>query len=198
MNKETHAQIFTKYSVFLLIVCSLIIPVCASTTGGLPGQSAHATTIPVSTQDRHEPVAAIVKTEKANLRDRPSLSGSVLRTISKGDLLGLIDPTPIGLWYRERDSRSDAEGWVHGDTISLLQVTESTSTNATSIQRPRRTLPQISGRSYVNVDGIRVPSPVFSDTKPAGTTARCRDGSYSFSQHRRGTCSYHGGVAEWF
>lgn len=32
---------------------------------------------------------------------------------------------------------------------------------------------------------------------PAGATARCRDGSYSYSQHRQGTCSWHGGVAEW-
>lgn len=32
---------------------------------------------------------------------------------------------------------------------------------------------------------------------PAGATARCRDGTYSFSQHRAGTCSHHGGVAAW-
>jgi len=32
---------------------------------------------------------------------------------------------------------------------------------------------------------------------PAGATARCRDGTYSFSRHRSGTCSHHGGVATW-
>jgi hypothetical protein len=32
---------------------------------------------------------------------------------------------------------------------------------------------------------------------PPGATARCRDGTYSYSQHRSGTCSYHGGVARW-
>ena len=32
---------------------------------------------------------------------------------------------------------------------------------------------------------------------PAGATALCRDGSYSYSQHHSGTCSYHGGVAQW-
>jgi hypothetical protein len=33
---------------------------------------------------------------------------------------------------------------------------------------------------------------------PAGQpTARCKDGSLSYSQHRSGTCSRHGGVAEW-
>jgi hypothetical protein len=28
-------------------------------------------------------------------------------------------------------------------------------------------------------------------------TARCEDGTYSYSQHRSGTCSWHGGVDEW-
>ena len=41
-----------------------------------------------------------------------------------------------------------------------------------------------------------VPSPVAGSV-PAGATARCRDGTYSFSQHRSGTCSHHGGVAVW-
>jgi hypothetical protein len=35
------------------------------------------------------------------------------------------------------------------------------------------------------------------DSVPIGASARCRDGTYSFSRHRRGTCSYHGGVEEW-
>src|SRR5205807_4116499 len=30
-----------------------------------------------------------------------------------------------------------------------------------------------------------------------GPTAQCRDGRYSYSQHRSGTCSHHGGVARW-
>src|SRR5438309_11555177 len=33
---------------------------------------------------------------------------------------------------------------------------------------------------------------------PAGATALCRDGTYSFSKHHSGTCSHHGGVAMWF
>jgi F0F1-type ATP synthase membrane subunit b/b' len=34
--------------------------------------------------------------------------------------------------------------------------------------------------------------------RPAGATARCRDGTYSYSASRRGTCSHHGGVAVWY
>lgn len=51
---------------------------------------------------------------------------------------------------------------------------------------------------YTNSDGVRVHRPTFSDSgPPAGATAQCRDGSYSFSLHRSGTCSHHGGVAKW-
>ncbi|WP_078897197.1 DUF3761 domain-containing protein [Streptomyces rimosus] len=32
---------------------------------------------------------------------------------------------------------------------------------------------------------------------PAGASALCNDGTYSYSQHRRGTCSHHHGVATW-
>jgi hypothetical protein len=32
---------------------------------------------------------------------------------------------------------------------------------------------------------------------PPGATARCNDGTYSYSQHHQGTCSHHGGVAVW-
>ena len=32
---------------------------------------------------------------------------------------------------------------------------------------------------------------------PAGATAKCRDGTLSFSQHHQGTCSHHGGVSAW-
>jgi hypothetical protein len=28
-------------------------------------------------------------------------------------------------------------------------------------------------------------------------TARCADGTYSYSAHHSGTCSWHGGVAQW-
>jgi hypothetical protein len=33
---------------------------------------------------------------------------------------------------------------------------------------------------------------------PAGATAICNDGTFSYSKHRSGTCSHHGGVAVWF
>lgn len=51
--------------------------------------------------------------------------------------------------------------------------------------------------TYVNVRGDCVQRPRHAQTVPKGASAQCRDGTYSFSQSRRGTCSHHGGVARW-
>jgi hypothetical protein len=51
---------------------------------------------------------------------------------------------------------------------------------------------------YKNVDGKCVHRPTHAATHPAGASAKCRDGTYSFSMHRSGTCSHHGGVAVWY
>ncbi|MFJ4513055.1 DUF3761 domain-containing protein [Streptomyces sp. NPDC088816] len=35
-------------------------------------------------------------------------------------------------------------------------------------------------------------------THPKGATARCKDGTYSYSKTFRGTCSHHKGVKYWY
>jgi len=47
---------------------------------------------------------------------------------------------------------------------------------------------------YKNVSGHCIHRP---GSNPAGATARCRDGTYSYSEHASGTCSHHGGVGRW-
>lgn len=51
---------------------------------------------------------------------------------------------------------------------------------------------------YTNSSGAEIHSPAYSDTIPAGASAKCKDGTYSFSTSRRGTCSRHGGVSIWY
>lgn len=54
-----------------------------------------------------------------------------------------------------------------------------------------------SHRYYENRDHhwVHSPSQTYTGQRPPEASAQCADGSYSFSEHRSGTCSHHGGVA---
>lgn len=65
--------------------------------------------------------------------------------------------------------------------------------NGTKVATPATSSPSKTN-TYTNVDGNVIESP---SSNQSGATAKCRDGSYSHSQHRSGTCSGHGGVAQW-
>jgi Protein of unknown function (DUF3761) len=87
-------------------------------------------------------------------------------------------------------------------SIALNPTAPTSTPPATAVQSPVQTQQLEKGNLsndnyYTNSDGNKVHSPAYSDIAPADATARCRDGTYSFSQHRRGTCSHHGGVERW-
>jgi len=130
------------------------------------------------------PVSAIqgVTIGNANLRTAPSTSARVIKVIPKGTTLAV---EACMTWCSV--SYGHQPGFVARSTLSFDEDTVST--------RPT-SLPAQPG-TYTNVDGQRIRRPVTSDTAPAGASAKCRDGSYSFSTHRRGTCSHHGGVSQW-
>jgi hypothetical protein len=75
------------------------------------------------------------------------------------------------------------------------------STPPTTIKSPATTAPAAptgcTNGTYINAAGNAVCRPAASPSAPAGATALCGDGTYSFSQSRSGTCSHHGGVARW-
>jgi len=78
------------------------------------------------------------------------------------------------------------------------QASQQTGTGVTHTASKPKPQPTCSSNgTYVNKNGQTVPRPENCSSQPQGTTAQCRDGSYSFSRSRSGTCSHHGGVAKW-
>jgi len=86
-----------------------------------------------------------------------------------------------GAYWGLSDNNASAQGTAYSDSGQSIDTE----------------LPDPPDDYYVNRSGHVVHRPMFSTTRPEGASAQCRDGSYSFSEHRRGTCSYHGGVAQW-
>ena len=81
---------------------------------------------------------------------------------------------------------SSMTAWAHIAAVSVL-LAISWPTDATAR----------AGQYYRSVDGSMVHSPTRGNRDYGPVTARCEDGTRSFSHHSRGTCSHHGGVSRW-
>lgn len=108
---------------------------------------------------------------------------------------------PAGIYQNQNTNdvvasqQPTVESVTNSDTGTYGFKSQSYSPKPVTEQTPAQNITPID--TYVNSSGNVVQSPTYYDSQPAGATARCRDGTYSFSQHRSGTCSHHGGVAEW-
>src|SRR2546427_11616197 len=65
------------------------------------------------------------------------------------------------------------------------------------LRRARRAALGLAALALLYPHPVTAQQPEPASSAPPGATARCRDGTYSFSRHRSGTCSHHGGVAVW-
>lgn len=139
-----------------------------------------------------------VTTACLNMRSLPCTCAPVTKTIPKGAtvyVLNYEDDSWARVTYnghtnyvsRQYIKKAPSTGSSYKTTTSSFK----SSSNGYTTSNP-------TVRYYTNTYGNRVQSPTYYPTAPAGATALCRDGTYSFSQSRRGTCSHHGGVAKWF
>ncbi len=144
----------------------------ASLTWSLAAQS------PSSTNDTIAYTTATIR-----MRDKPSPTARTVAILAEG--------TRVRLYHC-------SEGWC-GVAVQRLAGYALEEFLTTRVPQPVATAPTQQGRGYINVDGQWVPSPTRTadGQPPPGASAKCRDGTFSFSKHRQGTCSHHGGVAEW-
>ena len=110
------------------------------------------------------------------------------------------------VWERDKGAvgtlPSSGQLCVTGHVVQYHDGAEIELHNAASWYVPKAqstSSPHLSNDShYTNGDGQQIHSPAYSSGgAPSNATAMCADGTYSFSQHRSGTCSHHGGVARW-
>jgi len=121
-------------------------------------------------------------TGSLNLRADSNTSSQVITVIPKGTSVTMEENCNCE-WIRV--SYQGQTGYVYSKYLSAKQPTVSTHVGHSKVKH------------YTNYAGERVQSPTYYRSAPAGATAICGDGTYSFSRSRRGTCSHHGGVQVW-
>lgn len=132
-------------------------------------------------------------TNNLNLRYEANTQSRIITVIPKGTAV-TIDKDCDCAWVPVE--YNGYIGYISTKYLSNRPILKSRNTRST---RYRNVYRQNSSRIryYTNTYGRRIQSPTRYNSQPAGATALCRDGTYSFSQSRRGTCSHHGGVSQW-
>ncbi|HYH79730.1 MAG TPA: DUF4236 domain-containing protein [Longimicrobium sp.] len=107
-----------------------------------------------------------------NIRSAAGTAFPVVRTLKRGDRVDVGAKDSQG-WARVYASYGEPGGYIYRASHNLR-------TYAPPARSSSRTHRQRRTRAH-----------------PAGASAICRDGTYSYSANRRGTCSWHGGVGQW-
>jgi len=103
-----------------------------------------------------------------------------------------ISPAPSKQTLSQQPTTPAPSPVINTPTENSQPTNTSQNSNSSPDQQPTCT-----DDSYVNSEGDTVCSPETAPSAPAGATAQCADGTYSFSENHRGTCSHHGGVSSW-
>lgn len=89
------------------------------------------------------------------------------------------------------------EGAAHMLFRAIL-IAAAIATAAIGSPSPANSAPSCPTGEYRDLlDNTCIPRPTAAPTPPPGARALCRDGEYSFNQHRIGACNGHGGVERW-
>lgn len=127
-------------------------------------------------------------TTTLNLRKGPGVNYGVVTVLPKGISVTIEDDCDCK-WVPVR--YGNYIGYIRASYLSKNKVSYGKRSVLPSHTSHRN-------RYFINSKGNKVQSLTRYNRRPIGATALCRDGSYSFSQSRRGTCSHHGGVSRWY
>jgi hypothetical protein len=198
----------------LVFLLAFILPVTAFARGGHSSSRSHSSYRSHRSSYRtgrtaHVPHSSYRQHRRASSHSRPSGSHTPRRTAphpgTGGRSTGTTSTRRANLATCLSGKRSPNCNYslLTSTELKRVRAAEKRESPTASAQGAPETTPATSqhaaGHGYINSQGERVPSPTWTKNgkAPAGASARCLDGSYSFSRHHQGTCSHHGGVAQW-
>lgn len=130
----------------------------------------------------------VVAISNLNVRSGPSTESKVVYQVPKGAMIDL---------YNCQSAWCEIKVAGHTGYVAKRYTVSVTEYKTYQERSQENAQPTGAVKYYKNSKGNTVQSPTHYDAPPEGATAQCNDGSYSFSQSRRGTCSHHGGVKRW-
>jgi hypothetical protein len=122
-------------------------------------------------------------------------SSDLAATAKTFTLAGVVTDKAYSAWKISNGSVTTTPGPVKGTTASTGKYTLRLRSGSYTIKVAKAGYTTASIRKTISANTtLNVP---LAPIKPSGATARCKDRTWSFSQHRSGTCAHHKGVAYW-
>ncbi len=172
MSRKSVVIIFGVLSLLFLIMIGVTAPVSAGTTP----------TTRIVTETKAVPYSTATQYDSSLPKGQTQLVKDGIDGIETYDYIVTLSNG------KESDRTLKSKSVTTEPVAQIVAV----GTHVAPTASPQTTNTESSG--YTNVDGNHINSP---SSDPAGASAQCTDGTYSYSAHRQGTCSHHGGVARW-
>jgi Protein of unknown function (DUF3761) len=171
-------------SAVALLVAGLLFTACDSHKGEVDALDRQVGDLQAQVQTDHEDIAQLQKTARATEKGLRECLGEVVaasRTLA------------TSVRYLAGSHRS-----IFGPSIDFYSADCRRVMDRQDLKRLKTFMFQ-AGRVVEDANlSTLEPIPTSNvGTTPAGATAICRDGTYSYSQHASGTCSHHHGVSQW-
>ena len=193
----------TKYLCLLMILIAILV---ACAPASIPA---------ANTQEPTEAPTAIPATVESSATSIPTIKKYIVKTGETCSMIAADHQITLDQ-FTQMNPGYKCSGIKAGDILTIPVLSEDSALNASKAQ-----LLSIATATVVvkQANTIAVPqytkAPIIAPTAkppvvvqptsppaaggidPSKPTALCKDGTYSYSKHRSGTCSGHGGVKQW-
>jgi hypothetical protein len=116
--------------------------------------------------------------------------------MKKTELVGLI-AAPLMMFALSLPAWADSTPTTCKDGTTSTSTGKGTCSGHGGVQKAGTSAASAAPAAAAPAAAKSAPTATAGNTDPTGATAKCKDGTYSKSQHHSGTCSSHGGVAQW-
>ena len=142
--------------------------------------------------------AQTVQTHNEELRGRPSFQGKVIANLPQ--------KTPVQILGQDGDwllvQSAEYVGWIFAATVEPRSP--ATANTPVSPIRPAEAeadrpsgIVVVERREPTKADVVTATAAIADDSLPEAT-GLCKDGTVTYSKEKKGACSDHGGIADWF
>lgn len=217
MQSSEDTRSWFKKKRFLLPIGFSALILFASQFSATPNNASNSSTQPASVVQSFSTAASPISTIKDTQADvAPIVQSSVSPSVSPVVTPPPPDNASVSTYVKDIQAQN-AQNTIDSQDIQNTQntpdpqntsshtetaasyTTQTNTTDTTNTNNINTDNSLSNNNYYTNTSGDTVHAPAYSNsnTAPANATAQCGDGTYSFSESHRGTCSHHGGVAHW-